>query len=156
MSNGAGCLSGPGDYRDGTAYLLGVAGATARRQWTQALGKLDVTPSQFKVIMALAETGPRSQRELAEIVGIDPRNCVAVIDSLAARGLLSREIDPADRRRRTLALTNSGRSLTRKLATINTNIENQLLAPLEPKQRAALRHALTLILSQARKPNASR
>jgi DNA-binding MarR family transcriptional regulator len=99
--------------------------------------------------MMLAETGPRGQREIAESVGIDPRNCVAVIDSFAERQLLSPEIDPADRRKRTLALTDSGRDLTCKLTTINTTVENQVLAPLSPEQRTALRQALTLILAAA-------
>jgi DNA-binding MarR family transcriptional regulator len=140
-------LSRSDGYRDGTGYLLGVAGAAARRHWTEMLAKLDVTPSQFKIIMALAEAGPRGQRELADMVEIDPRNCVPIIDSLVGRGLLSREIDRNDRRRRMLALTNRGRKLARELSTVNAKVENDLLEQLSPAERTALRRMLTLILA---------
>ncbi|MGA2452880.1 MAG: MarR family transcriptional regulator [Solirubrobacteraceae bacterium] len=136
-------------YRDGTAYLLGIAGATARRHWTGMLAELDVTPSQFKVIMALTEAGPRGQRELADMVDIDPRNCVPIIDSLVEREMLSREIDSTDRRRRVLALTSSGRKLARKLSAVNGKVETDLLDRLSSEERMALRRILTQILAAA-------
>ncbi len=44
--------------------------------------------------MTLRELGPFGQQRLSKLIGIDPRNAVPVVDALAERGLLMREVDP--------------------------------------------------------------
>lgn len=98
-------LPGRLSFQSGTGYLLGKVGAVARQRWTATLAQTGVSPNQFLVLMALAETGPVCQQFLAGVIGIDPRNIVPILDSLEARGLVSRETDQADRRRRLIELT---------------------------------------------------
>ena len=92
-----------------TGYLLGTVGSIAYQRWAEVLAELEVIPTQAKVLMALGEAGPLGQQRLAELVGVDPRNAVAVVESLVGAGLVSRAVDPSDRRRRVLALTAPGR-----------------------------------------------
>jgi hypothetical protein len=82
-------LPGRLSFQSGTGYLLGKVGAVARQRWTATLAQTGVSPNQFLVLMALAETGPVCQQFLAGVIGIDPRNIVPVLDSLEARGLVS-------------------------------------------------------------------
>lgn len=136
-------------FQESTGYLLAMAGAAARRGWVEMLARFDVTPSQFKVILSLGEVGQLGQRQLAELIGIDPRNCVPIVDSLVGRDLLSREIDSADRRRRVLRLTVKGRQLAEELESVNAKTEAHLLSLLSPKEHAALRRMLTAIVAAA-------
>lgn len=62
------------------------------RRWVEMLAPFTVTPSQFKVIMSLAEVDSIGQRQLAELIGIDPRNCVPIVDSLAESACTGRSI----------------------------------------------------------------
>ncbi|MGO9971297.1 MAG: MarR family winged helix-turn-helix transcriptional regulator [Solirubrobacteraceae bacterium] len=134
------------NYQEGTAYLLAIAGAIMRREWVDALARLDVTPTQFKLIMALETAGPLGQRELAELVGIDPRNCGPVIDTLVSRALLARETDSVDRRRRVLHLAGKGNQLARKLESANAATEDALLQCIGPTEYTALREKLLPII----------
>lgn len=136
-------------FEGGTGYLLAIAGAAMRRRWVEMLARFDVTPSQFKVIMSLAEVDSIGQRQLAELVGIDPRNCVPVVDSLAESDLLSREIDTKDRRRRVLRLTAKGQRLAMELESVNAGLDADLLSSLSPKEKADLRRMLTTIMDAA-------
>jgi DNA-binding MarR family transcriptional regulator len=133
-------------FQAGTGYLLAMAGAASRRRWVQGLGQLNVTPSQFKVVMSLRETDFLGQRQLAELIGIDPRNCVAIVDSLVKGGLVSREMDSTDRRRRDLCLTKKGQQLAARLEAVNAEIEVELMSPLTPEDQKALRGMLITIL----------
>jgi DNA-binding MarR family transcriptional regulator len=133
-------------FRVGTAYLLAIAGAAAQRRWVETLSHLDVTPSQFKVVMALSEVGSLGQRQLAELVGIDPRNFVPIIDSLAERDLLSRAVDDRDRRRRVLRLTSKGQRLAADLEAVNSELETTLLSPLTRTEQSSLRRMLTTLV----------
>lgn len=143
-------------FQGGTGYLLAMAGAASRRRWVGGLAGLDVTPSQFKVIMSLREVESLGQRQLAERVDIDPRNCVPIVDSLVERGLLSRQVDHTDRRRRDLCLTKKGRQLAAKLEAVNAEIEATLMSPLGPKDRAALhRMLITIIGTEEAEPDRS-
>jgi DNA-binding MarR family transcriptional regulator len=146
-----GCMpatQGPG-FQDGTAYLLAIAGAAARRRWVDMLAQFDVTPSQFKAIMVLAEADSLGQRQLAEAIGVDPRNCVPIVDSLVERDLLTRETDSTDRRRRVLCLTAKGRQLGQDLESVNAELEVKFLRSLSPTENTALRRMLTVILESA-------
>jgi MarR family transcriptional regulator, temperature-dependent positive regulator of motility len=135
--------------QDGTAYLLAIAGAAARRRWAEMLAHLDVTPTQFKAIMTLGEAGSLGQRQLAELIGVDPRNCGPIVDSLVDRDLLARETDSNDRRRRLLCLTAKGEQLARDLEFVNAQTESNLLSSLSPAEQAALRRTLTVIIQSA-------
>ncbi|HTX85064.1 MAG TPA: MarR family winged helix-turn-helix transcriptional regulator [Streptosporangiaceae bacterium] len=136
-------------FEGGTGYLLAIAGAAMRRRWVEMLARFDVTPSQFKVIMSLAEVDSIGQRQLAELVDIDPRNCVPIVDSLAESDLLSREIDSSDRRRRVLRLTAKGQRLAKELESVNAKLDADLLSSLSPKEKADLRRLLTTIMDAA-------
>ncbi|MEO7078550.1 MarR family winged helix-turn-helix transcriptional regulator [Rhodococcus sp. BP22] len=57
--------------------------------------------------------GPLSAGELAEQLGSDPPYLSIALRDLEARGHLERTEDPFDRRRRVVALTDSGRELAR-------------------------------------------
>jgi DNA-binding MarR family transcriptional regulator len=133
-------------FQDGTAYLLAIAGAAMQRRWVEALARLDVTPTQFKVIMSLDDLGAIGQRELSELIGVDPRNCVPIIDSLVGRKLLSRETDSTDRRRRVLRLTTPGRRLARKLESANSKLEEALRKSLITTEYESLRHTLVRVV----------
>ena len=142
-------LPSPGglSFQNGNWYLMAKTGSLARQRWASMLAELKVSPSQYGVLMALGEAGPLGQQRLAELVGVDPRNAVPIIDSLAAHGLVHREVDPVDRRRRVLDLTARGREVVGELASVGAEIERDLLSPLTPAEQATLRHMLRALLS---------
>ena len=133
-------------FQASTWYLLAKTGSLAHQRWAAMLADFDVNPSQYKVLMTLSETGPVGQQRLAELIGVDPRNTVPLVESLVERGLIDREVDPADRRRRVLDLTGTGRGIVRELASVGTEIERDILRPLSPADQARLRDMMLAIL----------
>lgn len=99
--------------------------------------------------MALDEAGSTGQRQLSALIGIDPRNAVPIVDGLADRGLLAREVDSADRRRRVLALTDARRAMVRDLTEAGAGMEQRFLQSLDPAEHAALHRMLLTLLRSA-------
>jgi MarR family transcriptional regulator, temperature-dependent positive regulator of motility len=145
-------LPGGLSFQSGTGYLLGKVGTVARQRWTATLAQTGVSPNQFLVLMALAETGPVCQQFLAGVIGIDPRNIVPILDSVEARGLVSRETDPADRRRRLIELTRAGRHIAAELSALGAQTERDLLAPVPDADQESLRRILRTVLDAYRQP----
>jgi DNA-binding MarR family transcriptional regulator len=139
-------------FQRGNWYLLYKAGALARHRWSAMLAQLNVSPGQYGALMALGEAGRLGQHRLAELIGVDPRNAVPIIDALAEQGLVSREVDPSDRRRRVLQLTARGRAVAGNLASVAAEIETDLLRPLGPDEQASLRRMLVALLDAAKQP----
>jgi DNA-binding MarR family transcriptional regulator len=139
-------------FQRGNWYLLYKAGALARHRWSAMLAQLNVSPGQYGALMALGEAGRVGQHRLAELIGVDPRNAVPIIDALADQGLVSREVDPSDRRRRMLQLTARGQAVAGNLASVAAEIETDLLRPLAPDEQASLRRMLLTLLDAAKEP----
>jgi DNA-binding MarR family transcriptional regulator len=139
-------------FQRGNWYLLYKAGALARQRWTAMLAQLNVSPGQYGALMALGEAGRLGQHRLAELIGVDPRNAVPIVDALAEQGLVSREVDRSDRRRRVLELTASGRTVAANLASVAAEIETDLLRPLAPGEQVSLRRMLLALLDAAKEP----
>ena len=137
-------------FQRGNWYLLYKAGTLARQRWNAMLARVNLSPTQYGALMALDEAGRLGQHRLAELIGVDPRNAVPVVEALAEQGLVSREIDPADRRRRLLALTDSGRAAAGNLASVAAEVETELLGPLDPAEQASLRRMLLALLDAAK------
>ena len=133
-------------FQDTVSWLLAGAGKLVLQRWAGMLAQLEVTSSQYKLLLTLDETGPLGQQRLAELVGIDPRNAVPIVEASVAQGLLIREVDPTDRRRRVLELAPTGRQAAKKLRALSAEIEEELLRPLDPAARATLRQTLRALL----------
>jgi DNA-binding MarR family transcriptional regulator len=72
---------------------------------------------RVKALLWLAE-GPLSLSELAEAVRVDAPYATLIVDNLEERGLVERHPDPADRRRKLVALTPEGKEAAQRALRI--------------------------------------
>ena len=98
--------------RDVLQHLIGVVHAM-KEHVSAIASEFDLTLSQLDAMKNLGE--PCSQRQLATQLHFDASNVTDIVDRLEARGLVSRTIDPSDRRVRRLVLTPEGEAIQRKL-----------------------------------------
>jgi MarR family transcriptional regulator, organic hydroperoxide resistance regulator len=98
--------------RDVLRHLMGVVEAMKQHVHDLA-SEFDLTLPQLDALKHLE--APYSQRELAEQLHYDASNVTDIVDRLEERRLVTRTIDPSDRRVRRLVLTAEGEAVRRKL-----------------------------------------
>jgi DNA-binding MarR family transcriptional regulator len=140
-------------FESGTGFLLARLGSLAARSWQSFLADRGLTQIQYATLMVLAERGSLGQLRLAQLVAVDARNLVSVLDQLAARALLVRKTDADDRRRRNVCLTATGAALVQDLAGDAARSRDQFLGSLNISQRRQLNALLRrLYHAQAHEP----
>ena len=92
------------------------------RQYGPYLKALDLTYTQYIVMMVLWEKESVSSRALAECLHLDYGTLTPVLKRLEQTGYLRRERAAQDERLLTLTLTDSGRSLRQRAVTIPQSI----------------------------------
>ena len=90
----------------------------------------------YRLLSALEESGPTGQAELGRITGIDRSDVVAILNDLARPGLVARTTDPRNRRRNIVTMTAAGAKRLAELELIVSDVQDELMAPLSPAQRA--------------------
>jgi MarR family transcriptional regulator, temperature-dependent positive regulator of motility len=68
----------------------------------------DLTNPQFAVLLFLGQRGALDQSELGALASVDRSTLSVLVDRLEARGLVTKTMDPANRRRRIIELTAAG------------------------------------------------
>jgi DNA-binding MarR family transcriptional regulator len=97
-------------------------------------------------VLALAAGDSRpSQRELAEFLRLDPSQVVARVDDLQVKGLLIREVDPADRRANVVTATAKGRAVFAQAQASARHAEEELHRSLGAGDRRRLTELLRSI-----------
>ncbi|GLX97333.1 MarR family transcriptional regulator [Herbidospora sp. NEAU-GS84] len=129
-------------YERGTGFLLARLGSLTARSWTAFLAEHRLTQAQYTVLVALYQHGPVGQRRLAELVAMDARNIVLVLDTLAAGCLIERRPEDTDRRRRTVTLTGKGNALLATVADAAATEQDRFLHALNATDRERLNHLL--------------
>jgi MarR family transcriptional regulator, lower aerobic nicotinate degradation pathway regulator len=105
-----------------------------------------LTQTQFAALAKLREMGPCSQNQLGRLIYLDAATTKGVVDRLQARHFVTIGPDSRDRRRRAIALTDTGRAAADAAIKIATEITRQTLAPLTAaEQKAVLRLLRKLI-----------
>ena len=90
---------------------------------------------------------PVSQREISDRLSLDPSDLVTLVDILERAGMVTRQRDPADRRRYALDLTPEGRRAVARLAEVAREAGELVLAPLDDTERRQLGELLTRVVS---------
>lgn len=132
-------------FESSIGFLLSQLGVRATRSWTAVLAERNLSPHQHAVLLALYQFGPLGLTELATLALVDPRNMGPVLGPLEAHSLIDRNPHPTDRRRTSIELTSAGRKVAAELAIATKTIENELLAPLDARQRKDLQNHLLLL-----------
>jgi DNA-binding MarR family transcriptional regulator len=99
-------------------FLLWHLTLAWQRAVTAALGPLDLTHVQFVLLACTWWLGGQgqvpNQLQLARQAGTDVKMTSQVVRRLEAKGLLEREVDPADTRARRVRLTAAGDRLAQR------------------------------------------
>lgn len=127
-------------------YLFVSLGRAWRRVVDLHLAEAGLSDATWAPLVNLARHGDDiSQTELAARVGLDGSSLVRLIDLLAERGFVERQVDPADRRARRLLLTEAGRAEVERILTELGRIETELLADVEEAEIGRMLDAMERI-----------
>lgn len=136
----------PVRVRSLVTWRLSRLNRRAHRILTGRLTAAGFSGYQYRLLAALAETGPMSQVELGQRAGLDRSDVTHEIETLSKRSLVERSPDPTDRRRNVVALTEAGAASLEPLDEIVENVQNDLLAGLSENDRREFDRLLDLLL----------
>jgi DNA-binding MarR family transcriptional regulator len=133
------------ERRSSPGLLLALLGQEAMRRLRDAHNAHNLKPRQFQLLGLLHDLGAMGQRKLGETMGVDPSILVTLLNPLEADGFLSRERDPADRRRHIVTLTTAGQRHFDSATRAQREAEDALFAGLDDDQRQQLRAVLVAL-----------
>lgn len=105
----------------------------------------DASFGQGRVLKLLALENPVAQKELAYVLGIRSQSLAELLTKMEAKGLVSREPNPADRRTSLVSLTAKGKTEARELDQ-ETDNEFDPFSLLSDDERAELDRLLQKLI----------
>ncbi len=112
------------------------------RRLRQIHAAADLTPTQQATLATIVREGPLGIASLSRREGINPTMLSRVVAELTARGLVSRETDPSDRRAGVVLATARGLRLQGHIRDERNDLLHQRLAALPPELRQRVEDAI--------------
>jgi len=132
--------------RQETFHLMRQVFQQHTARWQQCIP--DLTKPQYAVLRSIAENPGIEQVQLTDVAVSSKATLAEMLSRLEARGLLIREADPADKRRRFITLTPEGRAVLAKTQPIGQQVDTEFLARLSPDDQQHLVRLLKLIMGE--------
>lgn len=107
-----------------------------------------LTPTQYGLLHVVRQCGPVDQITMARLIAVDRSTVALVVRLLVERGLISKSVDTADKRRRTLVITPEGLDLFQAAASSAARVMNALLASLPDDDRKWLMSTLDKLINR--------
>ncbi len=123
---------------DQVGFLLRRAHQRHAAIFLETMAPYDLTPTQFTALIKTVELGRVTQNLLGRLAAMDPATIQGVVRRLVDRNLVSRALDPMDRRMTVLVATEAGIALAGAAATAARAITAATLAPLDAPARTQL------------------
>ena len=130
---------------DDSGRLNELVMQTARRlrhRWRQVLAPWELTPSAARALRVICDGTTIRISDVAEHLRIAPRSATEVADDLEARGLISREQDPRDRRVVLLRATDEGHRVWAEVGAAHAADLRQVFGRLSAGDRTTLARIL--------------
>ena len=98
---------------------------------SRELERRGLTQPRTHLLWLLYHGGPSTQAQLAEALGVTPRNVTTLVDALDATGFARREPHPTDRRAVLVNLTERGLSIIETMDAEHQTLGGDLVAGLD-------------------------
>jgi MarR family transcriptional regulator, lower aerobic nicotinate degradation pathway regulator len=130
----------PTRIRDRPTWLISRAYGRSRAALSEgfAASELGVRGYEYRLLAALADSGPASQSDLGRSAALDRSDVATVVAELERKRFVAREVDPANRRRNIVSLTPEGAAALEALDRVLDGIQARVMAPLSDRERAQL------------------
>lgn len=118
------------------------------RRYKPLLEGLDLTYTQYIVMMVLWEEGPVNEKFLCEALFLKSNTLTPLLKKLTEKGYVKKEKDSGDERNLIVSLTDEGKALREKALCVPAGIAKEF--HLSPEEATALYQILYKILDQER------
>lgn len=96
--------------------------------------KFNLTPVEFKFLRFFRNSNSLNVKELVKLMNLTPGRITHIITSLEAKGLITREIDPDDRRGIVVILTELSLPLIKSLNENHVRLHTEVLSRMESEK----------------------
>ncbi|MGN6130716.1 MAG: MarR family winged helix-turn-helix transcriptional regulator [Nocardioidaceae bacterium] len=129
-----------------TGHLIRRAQQLHVAAWARIVST-QISTVQYSALVVLEQNRAMSQRELCDAVDLDRSTIADLVARMERHDLVHRTPDPQDARRKTVALTDHGRTERWRLQPLVDQVEHALTGTLTGEARRALRDALRRMLA---------
>lgn len=129
-----------------TGHLIRRAQQLHVALWMSEVSR-DVSSVQFAALAVLHRCPGISQRQLGSELDLDRSTIADVVSRMVSRGVIARDQDAADRRRKVLTLTADGEAELEDLRPHVEKVERSLTEALTRDERDSLRALLRAVLT---------
>ncbi len=129
-----------------TLYLLKQLQYKTYVRLEDALRPLGITSAQFRIMTTLSDHGKRSSAELSRMFGVKPQTMIKQIAILENRDLVNRSAAPENKRVLEVDLTREGKRVLAKATERAVELDNSVMASLDPKELEAFRGTILTLL----------
>ncbi len=126
------------DYHRDLLFLLNDMGRLLRVEADCRARAHGMTRAQWSILIWLDRQPGLSQKELADLLEVEPISVARLVDRLEARGLVERRADPADRRIWRLHLLPAAGPILTEIAAQRADLLHTITSGLDPEARETL------------------
>ena len=149
-TEGAGSgIASTGEMRRAIGIRLTVLARVLRNKFDREMSDLNITRSQWGMIVVVARQPGATQRVIAEALEMSEASAGRLIERLCSEGLLERRDRDDDRRARAIYLTPAAEPLLNKLAGLAKISEERLFAGFSDTEIAMLEQSLERLYANA-------
>jgi MarR family transcriptional regulator, lower aerobic nicotinate degradation pathway regulator len=137
----------PRGVQERLGLLAYSVGAELAMRGEVVLEDVGVNAREYTTLAVLVGDEPRSQQELAKLLGKAPAIVVAIVDDLEGKGLVERRRDERDRRRSVVSPTAKGRKALQRGDEAVVDVVDAVFAALSVAEREQLHDMLRRCLT---------
>jgi len=136
------------DHRQALLASVGVLMQDTARAWRlkldQRLRPLGLSQAKWRALVLAKRAGDGvSQKDLAELLGVEGPTLVRLLDRLEADGWVERRMCEHDRRSRRIHLSQNANAMLAKIEAIAAELRRELLADMGDDDLATLQRMLS-------------
>ena len=117
------------------SYLVRLAHQRGTALFQKAFEGYGITPTQVAVLATLLRHGDMPQNRIGKVTAIDTATLSPLLRRLETLGLTERVVSPRDQRVNLIRLTDRGVDFTLDVLPISWGVSEDLLAPLNQRDR---------------------
>lgn len=119
-------------------YLLTVAQHEVFVVFSERLAEFGVTPGQYGILNCIWSQGSATPKEIAQKLHLENSTVSGMLDKLQKGGMVTRILDPNDRRSIRVEATEAGNAIREDVLRAVDELNQTVLAPFTAQQRQQL------------------